>query len=358
MASSLKGLVLCGGKALRLRPLTYTGAKQLVPIANRPIVFYAIDDLVEAGIREIAVIVSPETGAQVRASIGDGSRWDASISYVEQPVPGGIAQAVGLAREFLADAPFVTFLGDNFLTDGIQRQAQAFESSNADAGILLRRVDDPREFGVAEFDGERLVRVIEKPAHPPSDLAVIGIYFLTKRIFDAIDRIKPSSRGELEIADAIQWLLDAGAYVRADVIEGGWIDTGKHDDLLEANRMILRSLKRDLTVGTVDASSRVEGAVVLQPGCEIVDSVITGPAIIGERTRIERSRIGPCSSIGPDCVVVGSEISSSVIMERTSIVHAGRPIQDSLIGRNVQVRGREQPAYRLVLGDFSRASVP
>jgi glucose-1-phosphate thymidylyltransferase len=358
MASRLKGLVLCGGKGTRLRPLTYTGAKQLVPIANRPILFYAIDDLVEAGIRDITIVISPETGAQVQEAAGNGSRWGARIEYVTQPVVGGIAHAVGVAREAMGDEPFVTFLGDNFLTHGIAPQLQAFEASAADAGILLRHVEDPRAFGVAQFDGERLVRVVEKPADPPSDLAVIGIYFFTARIFDAIAAIKPSPRGELEIADAIQWLLDAGAHVRADVIDGGWIDTGKHDDLLEANRLILDSLKRDVSGGTVDDKSRVDGAVVLEQGCEIVDSVIEGPAIIGERTRIERSRIGPCTSIGPDCRIVESEISSSVVMEQALIERAGKPIVDSLIGRSVELRGDGGAAMRMVLGDFSRARVP
>jgi glucose-1-phosphate thymidylyltransferase len=358
MASSLKGLVLCGGKGTRLRPLTYTGAKQLVPIANKPILFYAIDDLVEAGIGDITIVISPETGAQVQEAAGDGSRWGARIEYVTQPVVGGIAHAVGVAREAMGDASFVTFLGDNFLTHGITPQLQAFEASGADAGILLRHVEDPRAFGVAQFDGERLVRVVEKPADPPSDLAVIGIYFFTPRIFDAIGAIKPSARGELEIADAIQWLIDAGAHVRADVIDGGWIDTGKHDDLLEANRMILESLVRDVSGGTVDSRSRLDGAVVLQAGCEIIDSVIEGPVIIGERTSIARARIGPCSSIGPDCSIFDSEISASVIMDHTVIERVGKPIVDSLIGRSVEFRGDQTDSYQMVLGDFSRVREP
>jgi glucose-1-phosphate thymidylyltransferase len=358
VTSNLKGLVLAGGKGNRLRPLTYTGAKQLVPIANKPILFYAIQDLVDAGIRDLTIVVSPETGAQVRDATGDGSRFGAAITYVDQPVPGGIAQAVGVARDSMGDAPFVTFLGDNFLTHGIVPQVQAFEASGADAGILLRHVEDARAFGVAEFDGERLVRVVEKPADPPSDLAVIGIYFFTPRVFDAIAAIRPSARGELEIADAIQWLLDSGANVRADVIDGGWIDTGKHDDLLEANQMILETLQRDVTGGIVDAASRLEGAVVLEAGCEIVGSVIEGPAIIGERTRIERARIGPYTSIGPDCRVIASVIAGSVVMEHTTIEDVTTPIAGSLIGRNVELRGDVRDGYELVLGDFSRARVP
>lgn len=360
MKTQMKGLVLSGGKGSRLRPLTYTGAKQLVPIANKPILFYAIEDLVEAGIRDIAIVVSPETGGQVREAAGGGERFGARISYIEQAQPGGIAQAVGLAHEAMAGAPFVTFLGDNFLTHGIVSHVQAFEASGSDAGILLRHVEDAREFGVAQFEGERLVRVVEKPAEPSSDLAVIGIYFFTPRVFDAIAAIKPSARGELEIAETIQWLLDAGANVSADVIDGGWIDTGKHDDLLAANRMILETLPRDVSGGAVDAASKLHGAIVLQDGCEIIDSVIDGPAIIGEGTRIERARIGPFTSIGPGCRIVESDIAGSVIMEGTVIERVGQRIEGSLVGRDVEVRGRgETPGgYQIVLGDFSRLRVP
>ncbi len=359
MASNLKGLVITGGKGNRLRPLTYTGAKQLVPIANKPILFYVVEKLVEAGIREITLVVSIETGPQVREAVGDGSRFGARIGYVDQERPGGIAQAVGLGREAMGDSPFVTFLGDNFLTHGIVQHVQAFESSRADAGILLKHVDDPRDFGVAQFENERLVRVIEKPADPPSDLAVIGIYFFTPRVFDAIASIKPSARGELEITDTIQWLLDNGANLRADIIDGGWIDTGKHDDLLDANRLILETLANDHSGGTVDAASKLNGNVVLQSGCEIVDSIITGPAIIGERTRIEHARIGPYTSIGPDCGIVSSEISSSVIMESTVIEQLGHRIESSLIGRNVELRGAAGTgAHQMVLGDYSRVRVP
>lgn len=360
MKTQMKGLILSGGKGSRLRPLTYTGAKQLVPIANKPILFYAIEDLVEAGIRDITIVVSPETGAQVSLAAGDGKLFGANISFIEQPQPGGIAQAVGLARKAMAGAPFVTFLGDNFLTHGITSYVQTFEASAADAGILLRHVDDAREFGVAQFDGERLIRVVEKPAEPTSDLAVIGIYFFTSRVFEAIASIKPSARGELEIADTIQWLLDAGANVSADVIDGGWIDTGKHDDLLAANRMILETLTRDVSGGAVDAVSRLQGAVVLQDGCQIIDSIIDGPAIIGEATRIERSRIGPFTSIGPGCRITESEITGSVVMEGTSIERVSQRIEGSLIGRDVEVRGGgETPGgYQIVLGDFSRLRVP
>jgi glucose-1-phosphate thymidylyltransferase len=359
MTSKLKGLVLAGGKGNRLRPLTYTGAKQLVPIANKPILFYALEQLVEAGVTDITIIVSVETGQQVRDAVGDGSRFGARVACIDQPRPGGIAQAVGLARDAMGDSPFVTFLGDNFLTHGVRAHVQAFEASGAEAGILLKHVEDAREFGVAVFENERLVRVIEKPADPPTDLAVLGIYFFTPRVFEAIASIKPSARGELEITDTIQWLLDGGANVRADIIDGGWIDTGKHDDLLDANRLILQTLPNDHTRGSVDASSKLNGNVVLQAGCEIIDSIINGPAIIGERTRIEHARIGPYTSIGPDCRVVSSEISSSVIMESTVVERLGHRIEGSLIGRNVELRGASGVgAHQMVLGDYSRVRVP
>lgn len=258
MKEQLKGLVVCGGKGSRLRPLTYTGAKQLVPIANKPIVFYAIEQLVEAGIRDISIIVSPETGEQVRRAIGDGSRFGATIGYIEQPKPGGIAQAIGLARDAMGGAPFVTFLGDNFLAHGIVALVEAFSASDSDAAILVKHVPDATQFGVAQFDGEHLVRVVEKPKDPPSDLAVIGIYMFTDRVWEAIAGIRPSARGELEITDTIQWLLDNGANVSAEVVEGEWIDTGKHDDLLAANHSMLgrRRIRRHWRHGDRRADRR------------------------------------------------------------------------------------------------------
>jgi glucose-1-phosphate thymidylyltransferase len=360
MNPRIKGLVLSGGKGNRLRPLTYTGAKQLVPIANKPVLFYALEQLVQAGIDDITIVVSPETGDQVRREAGDGGRFGARFSYVEQLEPGGIAQAVGLAREAMGDAPFVTFLGDNFLTSGITSHVEAFAASSDDGMILLKHVDNPRELGVAEFDGERLVRVVEKPQDPPSDLAVIGIYMFRPRVFDAIASIRPSARGELEIADTIQWLLDNGAGVRADVVDGSWIDTGKHDDLLAANRAILEILPDHRSGGTCDERSQLHGRVVLQEGCRIVNSVISGPAIIGERTLIENAYVGPFTSIAHDCRLVNSEIAESVVMEHTSVEHLGERVEHSLIGRNVEVRGDNgRPrGYQLVLGDFSRLRVP
>jgi glucose-1-phosphate thymidylyltransferase len=360
MKGAMKGLVISGGKATRLRPLSYTGAKQMVPVANKPILFYAVEQLVEAGITDITILVSPENGDEIRAGVGDGSRFGATIDYITQPRPGGIAQAIGQARERMRDAPFVAFLGDNFLTQGIVPFVHAFAASADTACIFLKRVEDASQFGVAQFEGERLVRVVEKPKDPPSDLAVIGIYMFTARVFEAIDNVKPSARGELEITDTIQWLLDSGDLVRAEVVDAEWIDTGRHDDLLTANRIVLESLPNDRSGGEVDDKSRFHGRVVLQPGCKIINSVISGPAIIGERTVVENAYIGPFTSIYHDCEIAESEIAGSVILEHTSIKRLGHRVEQSLIGRHVELVGddRKPRGYQLILGDYSRVRVP
>ncbi len=356
----MRGLVVSGGKGSRLRPLTYTGAKQLVPIANKPILFYAIENLIECGIEEISIVVSPETGDQIRAAAGDGSRFGARIGYIDQPAPAGIADAIRLAQPAMGGAPFVTFLGDNFLTHGIVPHVRAFEASGADAGILLKHMPDARAFGVAEFDGERVVRVVEKPEHPKTDLAVIGIYMFTSAVFSAIERVRPSARGELEITDTIQVLIDDGRHVTTAVVAGEWIDTGKHDDLLVANRTILETLADDRSHGSVDEQSKLHGRIVLQERCSITNSIISGPAIIGERSVIRNAYIGPFTSVGPDCVVAESELAGSVVMERTTIERLDHRIEQSLIGRNVELRGddRKPRGYQLVLGDYSRVRVP
>jgi glucose-1-phosphate thymidylyltransferase len=360
MKAPLKGLIISGGKGSRLRPFTYTGAKQMVPIANKPILFYVVEHLVQSGITDITIIISPETGDQIRRETGKGERFGATISYIEQLHPGGIAQAVGLARHAMDGAPFVAFLGDNFITHGIVSYVHAFAAGGDDACIMLKQVPDARQFGVAEFEGERLVKVVEKPQFPPSDLAVIGIYMFTSRVYDAIDNIKPSARGELEITDTIQWLIDQGDNVRAEVVDGEWIDTGRHDDLLSANRIVLETLPNDRSGGELDELSKLHGRVILQPGCKIINSTISGPAIIGERTVIENAYIGPFTSIDRDCHILESEISSSVVLENTKIKHLDHRIEDSLIGRDVELVGddRKPRGYQLILGDFSRVRVP
>ena len=360
----IKGLVLSGGKGSRLRPFTYTGAKQLVPIANKPILFYALEQLVECGILDIGIVVG-EMADQVRATVGDGSRFGARVTYVQQEAPLGIAHAIKVSRPFLGDHPFVVFLGDNFINGGVVPYVERFRRSGPDCQVLLKSVPNPCEFGVAQFENGRLARVVEKPSQPPSDLAVIGIYMFGAPVFEAVEAIRPSARGELEITDTIQYLIDHGYGVRAEVVEGWWIDTGKMDDLLAANRVILETLT-PRSAGSVDAGSRLEGVVVLEEGCRVEGSVIRGPAIIGERALIINSRVGPFASIYHDSVVRESHLEGSVVLENTVIEGLGAPVRDSLIGRNVEVMGggasppqaEEGASYRLVLGDFSRVRVP
>jgi glucose-1-phosphate thymidylyltransferase len=356
----LKGLVLSGGKGSRLRPFTYTGAKQLVPIANKPILFYALEQLVECGIHDIGVVVG-ETGDQVRAAVGDGSRFGARVTYIQQEAPLGIAHGIKIARPFLRDDPFVVFLGDNFIMGGVVPYVECFRRGSRECQVLLKRVPNPSEFGIAQFEDGRLARVVEKPSQPPSDLAVIGIYMFEPPVFEAVEAIRPSARGELEITDTIQYLIDHGHGVHAEVVDGYWIDTGKMDDLLDANRAILETLT-PRSAGSVDAASSLEGAVVLEEGCRVEGSVIEGPAIIGERTHIINSRVGPFTSVYHDTLVRDSHLEGSVVLENTVIEGLGAPIRDSLIGRNVELRGGGQAdegaSYCLVLGDFSRIRVP
>jgi len=353
----LKGLVLSGGLGTRLRPLTYTGAKQLVPIANKPVLFYALEHLVAAGITEIAIVVG-DTHQQIRDAVGDGRQFGAQVTYIPQDAPRGIAHGIAIAREFLGDDRFVLFLGDNFLREGIVPFVDAFRRSDDNAQILLYRVRNPQDFGVAEIDGERIVRVVEKPADPASDLAVIGIYLFDPHVFEAVDGLRPSARGELEITDTIQALIDAGRKVRPHVVSGWWIDTGKKDDLLEANRLILETVERDIA-GTVDEHSQAHGKVIVAAGAEVHNSVIRGPAIIGPGARIQNAYIGPFTSIDHDCLIVDCEIEHSIVLECTRLIDVPGRIEDSLIGRNVEIlRSPHKPkAYKLMLGDFSRVEV-
>ncbi len=358
MKTELKGLVLTGGKGTRLRPFTYTGAKQLVPLANKPILFYAIEELVACGVTDLGIVVG-ETKDQIKAALGDGSRFGARVTYIEQPAPLGIAHGIQVARDFLGKTPFVMFLGDNFIKEGIAPYVERFRTGCHNALVLLCPVERPQEVGIAELDGGRLVRVLEKPQSPPSNLAVIGIYFFDAHALGAVRRIKPSARGELEITDTIQRLIDDGLDVQAEVIRGRWIDTGKHDDLLEANHLILEDLAPAL-LGTHDEASRLQGRVVLQEGAEAINSRIDGPAIIGERTRVVNSYVGPFTSIDHDCQIVDTEISGSVVLEHTTIEAVGHRIEHSLIGRNVELRGRDRRphSYSLILGDFSKLHLP
>jgi glucose-1-phosphate thymidylyltransferase len=366
--SLVKGLILSGGAGTRLRPITHTSAKQLVPIANKPILFYGIDDMVEAGIKEIGIVVG-QTGDEIREAVGDGSRWGVDITYIPQEAPLGLAHCVLIARDFLGDDDFVMYLGDNMLQQGLIGFTERFEAARAAASsprlgedsvavpaaqILLAKVDDPRQFGVAELGpDDEVVRLVEKPQDPPSDLALVGVYLFDRHVHEAVEAIAPSWRGELEITDAIQWLIDNGRRVNHEVLEGWWIDTGKKDPLLACNRLVLETLEPRVE-GDVDAASSIEGRVVVEPGAQVTNSRILGPAIIGTGARIHNSYVGPFSSIAPGVEILDSELEHSVVLGQSRIVDVPH-LTDSLIGRNVEViRSEARPrALRLMLGDHS-----
>jgi glucose-1-phosphate thymidylyltransferase len=358
----MKALILAGGAGTRLRPITHTRAKQLVPVANKPILFYGIEAMVAAGITEIGVIVG-DTRDEVMQALGDGSRFGASITFIPQDEPSGLAHCVLIAREFLGDDDFVMYLGDNLLEQDLGAFVDAFESARATdepptAQILLKQVPDPHRFGIATLDDSgNVVELVEKPEDPPSDLALVGVYLFTKRIHDAVAGIEPSARGELEITDAIQWLLDHGERVRCELLTGWWIDTGKLTPLLEANRLLLEKIETRIG-GSVDQASSIEGRVVIGEGAEIVNSTIRGPVAIGADTRIEDSFVGPFSAIGNRCVVLRSEVEHSVVMDDSSILEIAR-LEDSLIGSNATVqRSRQKPrALRLMVGDHCQIDV-
>jgi len=355
----MKGLILSGGKGTRLRPLTYSIPKQLVPVANKPILHFVVEDLAKAGIREIGVIYSPETGDEVKRSLGSGERWGVSLTYIYQPEPLGLAHAVKTARDFLGDSPFVMYLGDNLINSGIREFVNEFANSGADAIILLKEVADPTHFGVAVVDGDgRVQQLVEKPKEPPSNLALVGIYLFSPLVHEAIDRIKPSWRGELEITDAIQELVNSGHRVDAHVLQGWWLDTGKKDDMLEANRVVLDDLIAREIRGSVDDASQVTGRVIVGEEAEIINSEVRGPAVIGGRTVVRNSFIGPYTSIGDGCLVENSCIEFSVIMEGSQIQDVTK-LDESLIGRNSKVfkDGRVKGALRLCIGDDAEVRI-
>ena len=353
----MKGLILSGGRGTRLRPLTYTSAKQLVPVANKPVLFYGIEALAAAGIRDIGMVVG-DTQSEIRAAVGDGSAWGVRITYIEQDAPRGLAHAVLISERFIDNQPFVMYLGDNLLNKGINRFVDEFTRERPAAQILLARVPDPQMFGVAELAEGRVIRLVEKPQEPLSDLALVGVYMFSPAVFDAVKSIKPSFRNELEITDAIQTLIDRGLEVRPHIVDGWWKDTGKLEDMLEANRLILDTLDRRIE-GSVDAASRVEGKVVVEEGAVIEDSVVRGPVIIGARARIVRAYVGPFTSIMNDAEVRESEIEHSIVLEGSSINNLAARIEDSLIGKNVKIyRLPVKPsAYRFMLGDNSEVGI-
>lgn len=338
-----------------MRPLTHTAAKQLVPVGNRPILFHVLDNLKNAGVEDVAMVISPETGNAVREAVGTGEPWGMHVEYVLQNDPLGLAHAVKVAQPYLGSDPFVMYLGDNLIGSGIRNYRDRFERSGAPALILLKEVENPSSFGIAEVDGQqRVVRLVEKPKEPRSNLALVGIYFFTAEIYTAISRISPSWRGELEITDAIQALLDAGREVLSDRVVAWWLDTGKKDDLLTANTVVLDEWVTRRIDGEIDAKSQVAGRVQLGRGSRIVDSTVRGPVVIGENVSVENSFIGPFTSIGGGCRIVSSVLEHCVLLENARIEHVDR-LEDSLIGKNSTVlkNQKSHQAYRLMIGDDS-----
>lgn len=359
----MKGLVLAGGKGTRLYPLTYTRAKQLIPVANKPVLVRVIEAIRDAGIADIG-IVTGDTGPEIQEALGDGAQFGVALTYIPQSAPLGLAHAVKIARDFIGDDRFVMFLGDNVLEGGIGSLVADFaEHPEWSSQIVLKAVDHPQEYGVAQLNGEgRIVRLVEKPANPPSNLALVGVYMFDHQIFAATDAITPSARGELEITDAIQWLVENGHQVYPHIHTGWWIDTGAPEAMLSANSLVLDEVLRDLAPvieGTVDAGSDIDSRVIVEAGAEIVNSVIRGPAIIGRNTRIVNSYVGPFSSIYHNVVIEDSEIERSIVLEHSQIANIPTRIENSLIGRYARVGViTDRPrSIRLHLGDYSQVDL-
>lgn len=353
----MKGLILSGGKGTRLFPLTYTNAKQLIPVANKPVLIRVIEAIRDAGVDDIGIVIG-DTGPVIRAEIGDGSRWNVNITYIPQDQPKGLAHAVKISRDFLGDQRFVMFLGDNVLQGGISPLLKKFATSDYNAQIVLTHVKEPQHYGVAEIEDGHIKRLIEKPKEPLSNLALVGIYMFDHHIFDAVEAIKPSWRGELEITDAIQYMVEQNYVVHPYIHKGWWIDTGKPIDMLAANSLVLQELEPS-TEGTVDSDSEIEGQVIIESGAEIINSRLRGPLIIGKDTRIVNSYVGPFTSIYHDCLLQNSEIAHCIVLEHTRIMDIPVRIEDSLIGRNVEVTlspGKPR-VLRLTLGDHSKVGI-
>lgn len=351
----MKALILSGGKGTRLRPITYTGAKQLVPVANKPILWYGIEEIVAAGITDIGIIISPETGDEVRAKTGTGDRFGANITYITQKEPAGLAHAVKVAQPFLGDDDFIMYLGDNLIQQGdLSHFLKQFSTEQVDALILLRPVANPSAFGVAKVDARgRVLELVEKPQVPPSNLALVGVYFFSRIIHDAIACIQPSLRGELEITDAIQCLIDQQKQVVACQLEGWWLDTGKKDDLLEANRLILDTYLKSSILGDVDAQSQVIGRVQIDPRSQVINCTIRGPVVIGSDCYLENCFVGPYSSIADRVIMIDTDLEHSVILQGAQIARIHQRIIDSVIGQRAQltVAPRRPKALRFLIGD-------
>ncbi|MCB9078751.1 MAG: glucose-1-phosphate thymidylyltransferase [Anaerolineaceae bacterium] len=354
----MKGLILSGGKGTRLYPLTFTSAKQLIPVANKPVLFRVIEAIKDAGITEIGIVVG-DTAEEIKRAVRRGGRWDVDITFIPQDAPLGLAHAVKISEDFLGSDRFVMFLGDNVIQGGISPLIAQFAESHYNSQIVLTKVDQPEQYGVAELDQSgRIVRLIEKPKDPPSDLALVGIYMFDQHIFEAVKAITPSWRGELEITDAIQWLVNQGYNVHPYIHRGWWIDTGRPGDMLEANSLVLEELTPTID-GYVDRDSEVDSRVTIEQGAEVINSVIRGPAIIGRDTRLINAYVGPFTSIYHHCVIENAEISRSIVLENSQIRNINRRIEDSLIGRNVTLhRSPIRPrAYKFTLGDFSNVGL-
>jgi len=355
--SELKGLILSGGKGTRLRPITHTSAKQLVPVANKPVLFYGIEAMAAAGIREIGIIIAPETGGEIREAVGDGSQFGVQVTFIVQDEPAGLAHAVLTAEPFLGDASFVMYLGDNLLQGGIQDLVAAFETGAPDALILLTRVPDPESYGVAELEDGAVVRLVEKPSEPRTDLALVGVYMFTPAIHGAARAIHPSARGELEITDAIQHLVNGGSRVEPHIVNGWWKDTGRLDDMLAANRLVLETIESRVDGELID--SRVDGRVIIEPGARLERSAVRGPAIIGAGAVLTDCYVGPYTAIGEGCVIENAEIEHSILLSGSQVRNLAGRVESSLLGRNVTIiRDDRQPrAYRFLVGDNSEIAI-
>jgi len=357
MPDQLKGLILSGGKGTRLQPITHTSAKQLVPVANKPVLFYGIEAMVAAGITEIGIIIAPETGDEIREVTGDGTQFGAAITYIVQDSPDGLAAAVLTAEEFLGDSPFVMYLGDNLLRDGIVSLADQFRTSSPDALILLTRVPDPEHYGVAELNDGRVVQLAEKPAEPTTDLALVGVYMFTSSIFDAARAIEKSPRGELEITDAIQHLVDNGLNVEPHLVEGWWKDTGRLDDMLQANHLVLEDIetRADGEVGT----STIEGRVIVEAGAVLERCTVRGPAVIGAGARLVDAYVGPYTAIARDVVIERAEVEYSILLEGAKIADLPARLERSLIGKHSQVVKTDgyPKTFQMLVGDKCEISL-
>src|SRR3712207_2530512 len=353
----LKGLILSGGRGTRLRPITYTSAKQLVPVANKPVLFYGIEAMAAAGIEEIGIIIAPETGDEIKAVTGDGSAFGVEITYILQDEPAGLAHAVLTAEPFLGDSPFVMYLGDNLLQGGMTDLVEAFRTHGPDALILLTPVPDPEHYGVAELTDGRVTRLLEKPPQPKTDLALVGVYMFTAGIHDAARAIEPSARGELEITDAIQHLVDAERRVEPHIVQGWWKDTGRLDDMLEANRLVLDTIETRVE-GTM-TDSTTHGRVIIDPGATLERSTVRGPAIIGPGAHLTDAYIGPYTAVGAGCVIEDAEVEHSILLEGSQVRRLHGRMESSLLGRNVVIgRTAGQPrAFRFMVGDNSEIGI-